>query len=175
MWSEKLWEVLWVAQGLSTDNWLTWEMEHTTSNSETAYHAFQCFFLKKIFIYLLAVLGLHCCAGFSLVVVRGFSLQRLLLLRSRGSREQAQQLWCMGLVAPRHVGSSQTGYRTCVSCIGRQVRYHWATKGSPSACFLNHIFTDFHWDQVINNSAYLLQFDPFSFQSESVLILNFNL
>ena len=43
----------------------------------------------------LAVLSLHCCAGFSLVamsqgyslgVVCGFSLQGLLLLQSRGSR-----------------------------------------------------------------------------------------
>ena len=133
--SEKLWEVLWVAQGLSTDNWLTWEMEHTTSNSETAYHAFQCFFFKKIFIYLLAVLGLHCCAGFSLVVVRGFSLQWLLLLQTRGSREQVQQLWCMGLVVPPHVGSSQIRDWTCVSFIGWWILYQWVTKKALQ-CFL---------------------------------------
>ena len=36
-----------------------------------------------------------------------FSLQRLLLLWSKGSRVQAQELWRMGLVA-QHVGPSQT-------------------------------------------------------------------
>ena len=34
---------------------------------------------------------------------------------------QAQQLWLMGLVAPWHVGSSQTRARTRVPCIGRQI------------------------------------------------------
>ena len=34
----------------------------------------------------------------------------------------------MGLVALRHVGSSQTGDQTCVSCTGRQILYHWATR-----------------------------------------------
>ena len=41
--------------------------------------------------------------------LRGFSLPRLLLLPSVGSRLQAQELWCMGLAAPLHVGSSWTG------------------------------------------------------------------
>ena len=36
----------------------------------------------------------------------------------------------MGLAAPSHVGSSQTGDWTCVPCIGRQILYHWAT-GEP--------------------------------------------
>ena len=33
----------------------------------------------------------------------------------------AQELWHMGLVAPRHVESSQIRDRTHVPCIGRQV------------------------------------------------------
>ena len=75
------------------------------------------------------MLGLHFCKGFSLVVqsrgasvvvCAGFSLQRLLLVWSTGSRmfglqllplldsrAQAQNLWCLGLAAPQHVGSSQ--------------------------------------------------------------------
>ena len=36
----------------------------------------------------------------------------------------------MALAAPRRVGSSQTRDRTCVSCIGRQILYHWATRES---------------------------------------------
>ena len=41
---------------------------------------------------------------------------------------QAQQLWLTGLVAPRHVGSSQTRARTRVPCIGRQILNHCATR-----------------------------------------------
>ena len=34
----------------------------------------------------------------------------------------------MGLVAPQHVGSSQTRARTCVPCIGRRILNHCATR-----------------------------------------------
>ena len=69
----------------------------------------------------------------------GFSLQWLLLLQSTGSRHtafsscstQVQQLWCTGLVAPRHVGSSQTRDQTRVPCIGRQILNHCATREVP--------------------------------------------
>ena len=89
------------------------------------------------------VLGLHCCAqAFSNCVKRGLlfivmcglltavaslvlehwlqahGLQQLWLV---GSRVQAQQLWCTGLAAPRHVGSSRTRAQTCVPCIGRRI------------------------------------------------------
>ena len=83
---------------------------------------------KNIYVLFLAVLGLCCCAGFSLVAESGgYSLaavQGLLpavtslvaecglqacglqCLWLPGSRVWAQQLWHMGLVAPQHVGSS---------------------------------------------------------------------
>ena len=32
------------------------------------------------------------------------------------------------MVALRHVGSSPTRNQTCVSCIGRWILYHWATR-----------------------------------------------
>ena len=41
---------------------------------------------------------------------------------------QAQLLWLTGPVAPRHVGSSHTRARTRVSCIGRQILNHCATR-----------------------------------------------
>ena len=41
---------------------------------------------------------------------------------------QAQQLWLTGLVTPRHAGSFQTRARTRVSCIGRQILNHCATR-----------------------------------------------
>ena len=53
---------------------------------------------------------------------------------------QAQQLWHMGLVAPRRVGcqfphgvwdlSSLTRDQTCVPCTGRQIFNHWTTRKS---------------------------------------------
>ena len=44
--------------------------------------------------------------------------------RARGFR----WLWCTGLVALQHVGSSWIGDQTCVPFIGRQIRNHWTTK-----------------------------------------------
>ena len=49
---------------------------------------------------------------------------------------QAQKLWLMGLVALRHVGSSQTRARTRVPCIGRQILNHYATKEAPIRLYL---------------------------------------
>ena len=74
--------------------------------------------------------------GYSLLRCAGFSLRWLLLLRSTGSRcvgfsscgTWAQQLWLMGLAAPRPVGSSRTTARTRVPCLGRQILNHCATR-----------------------------------------------
>ena len=51
---------------------------------------------------------------------------------------QAQSFLLMGLVAPRHVGSSQTRARTRVPCIGRQILNHCTTREAPVHCFLRH-------------------------------------
>ena len=45
-------------------------------------------------------------------------------------------MWRTGLVAPRHVASSRTRARTHVSCIGRQIPNHCATREVPSITFL---------------------------------------
>ena len=53
-----------------------------------------------------------------------------------GSRAQAQYLWHMCFVAPRHVGSSRTRARTCVPCTGRRILNHCATREAPGpSCF----------------------------------------
>ena len=120
------------------------------------------FFLINLFIWLhwvfIAVSGLSLVVasrGYSSLQCVGFSLRRLLLLRSMGSRRtgfsscgtraqqlwlvgskaQAQQLWHTGLVAPRHVGSSQSRARTCVPYIGRQILNHCATREVPAFTF----------------------------------------
>ena len=45
---------------------------------------------------------------------------------------QAQKLRLMDLAGLRHVGSSGTRDQIRVSCIGRQILYHWATREAPS-------------------------------------------
>ena len=108
-------------------------------------------FLKNIYLFLfLAALGLRCCVlAFSscgkwrllFVVVCGLLVEvaslvaehrlwahRLQQLWFAGSRVQAQQLWHTGLVAPWHVGSSQSRARIRVPCIGRQILNHCATR-----------------------------------------------
>ena len=50
-------------------------------------------------------------------------------------------MWLTGLVAPRHVGSSQTRARTRVPCIGRQILSHCATREAPEPDFNNSLFT----------------------------------
>ena len=122
-----------------------------------------CLFLKILFIYFWLCWVFVAACGLSLVAVSGcysllrcagFSLQWLLLLRSTGSRctgfsncgtwsqqlwlkgsgAVAQQLWCTGLVAPQHVGSSRTRVRTRVPCIGRWILNHCTTREAPDGC-----------------------------------------
>ena len=44
-------------------------------------------------------------------------------------------MWLTGLVAPQHVGSSQTRARTRVPCIGRRILNHCATREAPNSHF----------------------------------------
>ena len=94
----------------------------------------------------MAVLGLRFCArAFSSCSKRG----PLFIAGARASHyrglsccgaqapdAQAQHLWLTGLVAPRHVGSSQTRARTRVLCIGRQILNHCVTREAPYHCLL---------------------------------------
>ena len=65
------------------------------------------FLLHWVFIPVL-MLFLVDCGSYSLLQSRDFSLRWLFLLWSTGSRCLRSALWHMGLVAPRHVGSSWT-------------------------------------------------------------------
>ena len=82
--------------------------------------------------------GFSCCGARALgtraSVVVARELQQLWLT---GSRAQAQQLWCTGLVAPWHVGSSQTRAQTHVLCIGRRILNHCTTREVPIQVVLN--------------------------------------
>ena len=52
-----------------------------------------------------------------------------------GCGAQAQKLCRVGLVAPQQVGSSQIRDRTGVSCTGRRVLYHGATRKAHLVVF----------------------------------------
>ena len=84
-----------------------------------------------------AVLGRHWC----LQAFASCGEQRLLssapASRCVGSpygKAGAQYLWLRGLVAPQHVGSSQTRDQTCVPCTGRQILNHWTTREVKLKC-----------------------------------------
>ena len=90
----------------------------------------------------MAVLGLRFCArafsscgkwGPLFIAVRG----PLIIAASLAPDAQAQQLWLTGLVAPRHVGSSQTRARTRVPCIGRRILNHCATREALDMSFIS--------------------------------------
>ena len=108
------------------------------------YHSFlfstqHCFFVFfKIIIYLVGcVESSFLREGFLQLRQAGATLQSgvqashyrgLSCYRAQAPDTQAQQLWLIGLVAPRHVGSSQTRARTRVPCISRQILNHCATR-----------------------------------------------
>ena len=103
------------------------------------------------------MLGLHCCARLSLAVASwGYSLvvmHKLLIAivslvaehklwsqrasevaacRFSSCSSQALEHRLSSCIAPWHVRSSQIKDWACVSCIGRKILYHWATR---EACF----------------------------------------
>ena len=120
------------------------------------------------------VLGLRGCRGFSICGKQGppeewragSSLGGFSCCRSFGSRVWGlQQLqptgWefrlpgrsaCSVVVAPQHVGSSRIEDRTHVSCVGRWVPHHWATREAQEMNISRHISIDlsvcFAWKEL---------------------------
>ena len=146
-----------IADRLCFDSDTLWGRGGTLGSVGTAAVLF-CPFTNKQKEYLfLAVLTLCCCAGFS--PVAGCGLLLLLSPGSRvsglqwlqhvgsgaplGSRAQAHSCGAQGLADLWHVGSSRTRDETCVSCIGRQILYHWATREAQFCPFLISYFSVF--------------------------------
>ena len=96
------------------------------------------FWLRWVFVAARELSLVAVSGGYSSLWCASFSLWWLLLLRSTGSRVQAQQLWRTGLAAPQHVGSSRTRDRTRVPCTGKQILNHCTTREVPA----QRIFTD---------------------------------
>ena len=66
-----------------------------------------------------------------IVVCRPLTIAASLCCGTQAPDAQAQQLWLTGLVAPQHVGYSQTRARTRVPCISRQTLNHCTTREAP--------------------------------------------
>ena len=117
-------------------------------------------FFLIVFILFLAVLGLHCCVGFS------SSCGKQRLLSSCGARACCSGLSCCGawalgtraavVAAPRlrsagsvvvapglscsgAFGISLDQDRTHVSCTGRWIPYHWAAREAPKSWFFKNV------------------------------------
>ena len=84
------------------------------------------FWLHWVFVAARGLSLVVASGGYSSLWCVGFSLRWLLLLWSTGSRHVRFSGCSTGLVAPRHVGSSQrTRDRTHAPCIGRRILNHW--------------------------------------------------
>ena len=93
-------------------------------------------------------LFIYGCVGSSFLCMGFLQLRQVGAILHRGARAshhrglsccgaqapdaQAQQPWLTGLVAPQHVGSSQTRAQTRIPCIGRQTPNHCATREALS-------------------------------------------
>ena len=124
-------------------------------------YSFIYLWLHWVFVAALRLSLVAASGGYSSLRCAGFSLWWLFLLQSMGSRHagfssfgtwaqqlwlagsraQAQQLWCTGLVVPWHVVSSWTRARTCVPCTGRQILNHCAISKVPSTSSI--LFSDY--------------------------------
>ena len=102
------------------------------------------FFFLNLFIYLGCGGSSFLCEGFLQLRRAGATLHRgarashcrgLSRCGAQAPDAQAQQLWLTGLAAPWHVGSSRTGARTHVPCIGRRTPNHCATREAQGSLF----------------------------------------
>ena len=116
-----------------------------SNHSEIHLHTF--FFFNYLFIYG-CVWSSFLCEGFLQLRQAGATLYRgarashyhgLSCCEAQAPDAQAQQLWLTGLIAPRHVGSSQTRARTRVTCIGRQILNHCATREALISTLLKQV------------------------------------
>ena len=101
-----------------------------------SFYLFSYFWLCWVFVATWPLLQLQRVGASLSLQCSDSSLQQLLLLWSLGFRvcglsRHGPSPWSSGLVAPWPVGSSWIRDQTYVSCIGRQILYHWASRGSP--------------------------------------------
>ena len=95
------------------------------------------------------MLGLRLCArAFSscgkwgplfIAVRRPLTIAASVVAEHRLQTRKLSSCWSTGLVAPQHVGSSQTRARTRIPCISRQILNHCATREAPTTLLVLYI------------------------------------
>ena len=120
----------------------------------------------------MAVLGLRFCArafsscgkwGPLFITVRGpLTVVASLVAKHRLQTHRLSKLWLMGLVALRHVGSSQTRAQTRVPCIGRQILNHCATRDAKKYNFFKIDLTPTNLTKLTNSNILYIDFFEFS-------------
>ena len=107
------------SRNCASNHWVTWTASVQVGHLLKVSNQLRAFGIHFSFLFTLQciVQAFHC-SGFSCFGLRLYSAR-------------AQYLWHTGLVAPRHVGSSQTRDRTPVPCIGRWILNHWAPRNYP--------------------------------------------
>ena len=99
------------------------ELHNRVSLNTSTLNSHQCLNKSNITHFVLFCFAVR---GPLTVVASPVAEHRLRTRRLSGHGSRAQQL--TGLAAPRHVGSSRTGARTRVPCIGRRTPNHRATR-----------------------------------------------
>ena len=100
------------------------------------------------------------CGGFSRGALALWGASVLVACRLRRCGSQALEHRCHSCVpswvALQHVGSSQTKDQMLISCMGRQILYHWATREAQNCAFrfdISNAFKGFPGGSVVKESA----------------------
>ena len=120
--------------------------------------------------------GFFCCL-FVFCVIRASHCCGRSCCGAQALDAQAQQPWLMGPAAPRHVGSSRTGARTRVPCIGRRTLNHCATREALSylSLFSNKVLYQSSIDLSSTYHLYLYLFVNLSLSIYLSFYLSINL
>ena len=106
--------------------------------------------------YFLAVVHRLLIAVASLLQSMGCRARRLQQLQFTGSRACTQSLWCMGLVAPQHLDSSQTRGGTRAPCISRHFPIHRTTREVQSVILISAFVFVWYFPYVLLSSYGIL-------------------
>ena len=116
---------------------------------------------KRELLFSCIVWASHC-GSFSCCRVWALGHTGFSRLQFLASRAQAQWSWYTGFVALQHVESSLTRDWTLVSCFGRQILNHWATRSAPRSASFYALSWDVHpWrgHMIYSNKSILRKAD----------------
>ena len=130
---------------------LTCPFMKSLSSNYPNWSVFSVIYLQCIYFWLQWVLVAVCRlspvvarGAYSSWQVQGSHCGRFSYCGARALGTQVQTPWCTGLVALRHLDSSQTRDRTCVPCISRWILIHCTTREVPLLLFVRTLILSIH-------------------------------